>query len=59
MACPSAFQTYVPIVHFDEAPHERQTDPKAALGAIQRSLPLDEDVEHMRKQVGRNPYSIV
>jgi hypothetical protein len=40
-------------MQFDQAPHQRQADAQAALGAVDL-IALHEDVEHMRQQVGRD-----
>jgi hypothetical protein len=48
-----------PPVQLDEVPHNRETDAQPALGARYRSLTLCEKIEHARKQVGRNPDTVV
>ena len=38
---------------------QRETDPEAALGAIQRVSGLDKEIEHMRQQLGCNPHAVI
>ena len=41
-------------MHLNQSLHERQSNAKATLGAVQRSLCLREKIENARQEVGRN-----
>ena len=41
-------------MHLNQSLHERQSNAKATLGAVQSSLCLREKIENARQEVGRN-----
>ena len=45
-----ALGAYVPSVELDEVTHDRQAEPKAALGAGARGICLTEAIEHEREK---------
>src|SRR2546428_551143 len=46
-------------MQLDEAADQRETDPEAALGAIERCVSLHEEIEYPRQRIGGNPIAIV
>src|SRR3989441_7703321 len=46
-------------MQLDEAADQRETDPEAALGAIERCVSLDEEIEYPRQRIGGGPVPVV
>jgi hypothetical protein len=46
-------------VHLRQAPHERQADPEAAVGAAERPVHLGEQLEDVGQLVRGDPHAVV
>src|SRR6202022_57654 len=46
-------------VKLDQAAHQREADPEAALRTIRQLIALDEELEHRREPLGRDASPVV
>src|SRR5690606_27784262 len=56
---PVAHRLHAPARDLDEPAHQREPDAEAALRSLSAALALDEEIEDLRQQLGRDPDAVV